>query len=129
MVYLVDDDADDLEIIQEALSRNSYKGPVRTAGNGLQLMKDLQAASESAKPDVIVLDLNMPLKNGFQVLEEIKTHPALNTRPVIVLTASSNKRDEIRCFELGCNFFFRKPDTMPEYNPIASMVKQFAAAN
>ena len=129
MVYLVDDDADDLEIIQEALSRNSYKGPVRTALNGLQLMKDLQAASASVKPAVIVLDLNMPLKNGFQVLEEIKTHPALNSIPVIVLTASSNKRDEIRCFELGCNFFFRKPDTMPEYNPIASMVKQFAAAS
>ena len=129
MVYLVDDDADDLEIIQEALSRNSYKGPVRTALNGLQLMKDLQAPSESVKPDVIVLDLNMPLKNGFQVLEEIRTHPSLNRIPVIVLTASSNKRDEIRCFELGCNFFFRKPDTMPEYNPIASMVKQFAAAS
>lgn len=126
MVYLVDDDVDDLEIIREALSRNSYKGAVRTALNGMQLMKDLQEGNSSSTPNVIVLDLNMPLKNGFQVLQEIKSHPSLNAIPVIVLTASSNKKDEMRCFELGCDFFFQKPHTMPEYNPIVSMVKQFA---
>lgn len=125
MVYIVDDDADDLEILQEALVQNSYKGPVRTALNGQELMDFLRKKEDSAKPDVIVLDLNMPLKNGFQVLEEIKEQPELNPIPVIILTASTNKIDEVRCFELGCSFYFRKPHTMPDYNPIVMMVKTF----
>ena len=125
MVYIVDDDTDDLELLQEALVHNSYKGPVRTAINGLELMRDLGNLSTHRAPDVIVLDLNMPLKNGFQVLEEMKVHPSLHAIPVIVLTASSNKNDEIRCFELGCKFFFQKPHTMPDYRPIVAIVKQF----
>lgn len=125
MVYIVDDDTDDLELLQEALVHNSYKGAVRTALNGLELMRDLSNSSAQRPPDVIVLDLNMPLKNGFQVLEEMKVHPSLHSVPVIVLTASSNKKDEIRCFELGCRFFFQKPHTMPDYRPIVAMVKQF----
>ncbi len=126
MVYLVDDDTDDLELLQEALVRNNYKGPVRTAINGLELMRELGASPTTQPPDVIVLDLNMPLKNGFQVLEEIKGHPSLHSVPVIVLTASTNKKDEIKCLELGCKYFFQKPHTMPDYNPIVAMVKQFA---
>ena len=130
MVYLVDDDPDDLEILQEVLVQNSYKGPVRTAFNGQQLMNELSHSSNgSEKPHVIVLDLNMPLKNGFQVLEEIKVNPGLNLIPVIVLTASSNKDDEIRCFELGCSFFFQKPSTLPDYVPIVMMVKRFAKSH
>ena len=125
MVYIVDDDTDDVELLQEALVRNSYKGPVRTALNGVQLMRDLSDSSAQRLPDVIVLDLNMPLKNGFQVLEEIKEHPSLHAVPVIVLTASTNKSDEIKCFELGCKFFFQKPHTMPDYSPIVAMVKRF----
>ena len=127
MVYLVDDDADDLEILQDVLFQNSYKGPVKTAFNGQQLMNELNLPSNTSEaPQVIVLDLNMPLKNGFQVLEEIKEHPRLNLVPVIVLTASTSKDDEIRCFELGCSFFFQKPTKLPDYNPIVMMVKRFA---
>ena len=125
MVYLVDDDVDDLEIVQEALHFNSYKGAVKTAPNGLALMADLRNGNSSAKPDVIVLDLNMPLKNGFEVLSEIRSNPDLNKIPVIVLTASSSKLDETRCIELGCTFFFRKPFNLQEYDPIVSTVKRF----
>jgi CheY-like chemotaxis protein len=124
MVYLVDDDTDDLEIVQEALLQNSYKGPVATASNGKVLMEALQKP-DANKPDVIILDLNMPLKDGFEALEEIKLTPALKNIPVIILTASSNKMDEIRCFELGCSFFYTKPSTMPEYNALVMVVKKF----
>src|SRR5688572_11987585 len=100
MVYLCDDDVDDLQIVQEALIQNSYKGPVKTALNGQVLMDDLNNISGQQKPDVILLDLNMPLKDGFKVLKEIKSNPKFQAIPVVVLTASSNKNDEIRCFEL-----------------------------
>jgi CheY-like chemotaxis protein len=125
MVYLVDDDVDDLQIVQEALANNNYKGSVKTALNGQALLNDLHKSKGSARPDVIVLDLNMPLKNGFDVLEEMKRTPDLHNIPVIVLTASSNKNDETRCFELGCAFFFRKPYNLADYEPIVRTVKMF----
>ena len=123
MIYLVDDDSDDLEIMKEALVENSYKGPVLTVHNGQALMDRLQSATD--KPDVIILDLNMPLKDGFQALEEIRSMPHMNNIAVIILTASSRKEDEIRCLELGCNYFFRKPVVMKEYSSLVGIVKRF----
>lgn len=123
MVYLVDDDVDDLEIVQEALIQNSYKGPVTTAQNGKILMDKLY--EDQVRPDVIVLDLNMPLKDGFETLHEIKSHPTFKNIPVIILTASENKADELRCFELGCNFFYTKPNSMKEYDSLVEVVKTF----
>jgi CheY-like chemotaxis protein len=92
--------------------------------NGKLLMDRLHQ-TDNEKPDVIVLDLNMPLKNGFEALKEIKNSPSLSAIPVIILTASSNKQDEIRCLELGCNFFYTKPSTMNDYRPLATTVKRF----
>jgi len=122
MVYLVDDDLDDLEIVQEALVEYSYKGPVVTMINGDVLLKHLQSDSRS-KPGVIILDLNMPLVDGFTALHTIKTSPQLKSIPVIILTASSSKADELRCFELGCDFFLNKPVRMSEYAILTSIVK------
>jgi CheY-like chemotaxis protein len=125
MVYLVDDDVDDLEIVQEALITHSYKGPVITASNGKVLMDQLNNQHFLSRPDVILLDLNMPLKNGFQALQEIKDDPSLKSIPVIILTASSRKEDEARCFELGCSFYFTKPSKLSDYVDLVSLVKKF----
>ncbi|HTE29153.1 MAG TPA: response regulator [Chryseolinea sp.] len=128
MVYLVDDDEDDLEIVQAALLNNSYKGPVDTASNGQVLLERLNEQDRTQTPKVIVLDLNMPLKNGFETLAEIRTNPLLKGIPVIILTASSKKEDEIRCFELGCNYFCSKPSKMEDYVPIVMVIKRFLTA-
>ena len=129
MVYLVDDDIDDLEIIQAALVQNSYKGPVRTVTNGKLFMDELHEMNGNPKPQVVILDLNMPLKDGFQVLREMKSHQALNSIPIIVLTSSQNKTDEIRCLELGCSLYFTKPYSLVDYDAIASAVKRFVASS
>jgi CheY-like chemotaxis protein len=124
MVYLVDDDIDDLEFVQEALFSNSYKGPVDTAQNGRELL-DRLSDDVVAKPDVIVLDLNMPLIDGFQALHYIKTHPSFHKIPVIVLTASSSKEDEMRCLALGCSSYFTKPSRIEEYGRLVTVIKGF----
>jgi CheY-like chemotaxis protein len=127
MVFLVDDDSDDIEIVQEALYRNNYHGEIGFASNGQVLMDQLSsvAAAEKKKPDLILLDPNMPLKNGFEVLSELKNDPLLKSIPVMILTASSNKQDEIRCFELGCNMFWNKPSTLAEYNTLVNVIINF----
>lgn len=124
MVYLVEDDMDDQEIIQAALVQNGYTGPLITLQNGKALM-DRLLEDATAKPDVILLDLDLPLRDGFDVLAEIKWHPLFRTIPVIVLTASKKKSDERRCLELGCSSFFTKPNSMQEYNSLVLLVKQF----
>lgn len=122
MVYLVDDDVDDLEFVQEALVSNSYKGPVDTAANGQELLDRL--TTDQARPDVILLDLNMPLLDGFQALHRIKSNPALSRIPVIILTASSNKDDETRCFALGCTSYFQKPSRLDQYADLVLVIKR-----
>jgi CheY-like chemotaxis protein len=123
MVFLVDDDADDIEIVQDALQKNNYAGEIATASNGQALMDHLYRTN--GRPEVIVLDLNMPLKNGFEVLSELRNDPSLKSIPVIILTASSSKEDEIRCFELGCNMFWTKPSTLAEYNALVALIINF----
>ncbi len=124
MVYLVDDDADDLEILQQALFHHSYKGPVRIAENG-QILLDYLTSQGLHERDIILMDLNMPLKNGFITLGEMKTIPTLKNIPVIILTSSSNKADEAKCFELGCSYFYTKPSSFEGYSSIVQTVKKF----
>ena len=125
MVYLVDDDEDDIALVREALFIHSYKGPVDTANNGRVLMEKL--VKHEVDPDVIVMDLNMPVKNGFDTLKEIKTNPLLKDIPIIILTASSSKTDEGRCFELGCDYFYSKPVALEDYVPLVHMVKRLVS--
>lgn len=127
MVYLADDDIDDIEIVQDAFSRYSYKGPVNASTNGQMLLDLLVSKVDSMLPDVILLDLNMPLKDGFQTLKEIKNNPTFKTIPVIVLTASSRKEDEIKCKELGCDYFFTKPTRMNDYSVLVTLVKKIVS--
>jgi CheY-like chemotaxis protein len=122
-VLLADDDFDDLELVKEAFFESGFQGSIATAWNGQMLMDQLHHSAE--RPDLILLDLNMPLKSGFEALEEIKQNPLLKSIPVMILTASTRKEDELKCFELGCFSFWRKPVSMAEYNSLANVVKTF----
>ncbi len=128
MVYLVDDDEDDLALVQEGLMLHSYKGPIVLLNNGSMLLDKLAATEAACLPKVIVLDLNMPLIDGFQALHAIRYNPAYKDTPIVILTASSSKLDELKCFELGCNHFLNKPTKMSEYHHLTTIVKQFASA-
>jgi CheY-like chemotaxis protein len=123
MIYLADDDQDDVELLETALRESSYKGLVNISPNGRALMQDLRS-KKVASPDVILLDLNMPFKDGFEALKEIRQDKELQHIPVVVVTASARKDDEIKCFELGCNFYYNKPSHFDGYAPLVSLVKK-----
>lgn len=127
MVLLADDDLDDLEIIQLALAENSYNGPVRTVLNGEVLLEELSRMNEANnRPSVILLDLNMPLMDGFEVLKTLKTDVFLKNIPVIIVSSTTRKEDENLCYKLGCNFFFNKPNSIREFQPLAQLIKKLA---
>jgi CheY-like chemotaxis protein len=121
MVYLVDDDRDDLELVHEALASNSFYGPVDDVYNGLELLQRLSEVN--SRPDLIVMDLNMPLLDGFQALHRIKSNPRLNRIPVIIFTASTSKDDEQRCLALGCDSYFVKPNNLEDYDRLVEAIK------
>ncbi len=128
MVYLVDDDHDDLELVQEALFDHSYKGPVLKMNNGKKLIDQLHN-NPSPKPQVIILDLNMPVLDGFETLDRIRKDPVYAATPVIVFTASSKKEDEKRSLDLGCNFFLTKPSKVSDYATLTMLVKNFISSS
>lgn len=111
-LLLVDDDTDDYELFQMALDLiTEFRFNISWSKNGLEAMEHLN--NQITKPDLIVMDLNMPLKNGFQTLSEIKSTKNLSHIPVHIFTTSTDHVDT--CKQLGCTGYFRKPINMNGY--------------
>jgi CheY-like chemotaxis protein len=116
-ILLADDDEDDLLMTQEALQQSRLGNDLRFATDGEDLMDYLMRRgryadpAESPRPGLILLDLNMPRKDGREALSEIKSDPELRNIPVIVLTTSRAEEDVFRTYELGVSSFITKPVT------------------
>lgn len=106
-IFLADDDSDDVFLFREALKEVTNEVNVHTAENGDILLKML--AGKPALPDIIFLDLNMPIKNGFQSLEEIRANAEYNTIPVAILSTSSDEKAIITAHKNGANAYITKP--------------------
>lgn len=112
IILIVDDDTDDREIIRDAFMGNA--GDNRDyvfIENGDQLWEYLQHSEANSLPSLIMLDLNMPGKDGREVLKDIKTEEQLRAIPIVVFTTSSSQRDKDTSYSLGANCFVTKPDT------------------
>jgi CheY-like chemotaxis protein len=112
---LVDDDPQDRALAREALSEAGLAGELRMARDGAEALDYLHRRGRFSEPDaaprpaIILLDLNMPRMDGFEVLREIKADPSLRRIPVIVLTTSQAEEDIARSYELGVSSFITKP--------------------
>ena len=107
-IMLADDDMDDCIFFKEALRKLPLSTHLTTVYNGEQLMK-LLTEEATQLPDVLFLDLNMPRKNGFECLAEIKRHEKLKLLPVIVFSTSFDQDRVNLLYENGAHFFIRKP--------------------
>ncbi|MEP6901150.1 MAG: response regulator [Actinomycetota bacterium] len=123
-ILLADDDADDRLLVQEAFEENHLLNILETVEDGEELMDYLNRRgkfSETAiRPNMILLDLNMPRKSGLEALREIKANADLCTIPVVVLTTSKAEEDIIRSYQLGVNSFIVKPVT---FESLVDLVK------
>lgn len=124
-ILLVEDNPGDVELVREALITNNIKNELHVVSDGVKAisyLKRLTGYADAGRPDLILLDLNLPKKNGLEVLKEIKTDPDLQTIPVIVLTGSKSEVDILKSYQLHANCFITKPVDYAEFlNAIKSI--------
>lgn len=111
-VVIAEDDPDDRLLIQEAFTERCPEYPLCFVGNGEELLEMLGRGSEL--PGLILLDLNMPLKDGRETLAELKSHPTLGRIPVVIMTTSRDEDDIRHCYANGANAYIVKPTRFSE---------------
>lgn len=115
-ILIGEDDADDRFLLQAAFEENGFSETLRFADNGVDLLgmlstPPLDEEERPVLPKFILLDLNMPKKDGREVLREIKADPALKQIPIIIFSTTSNEQEMRRCYELGANSYITKPSS------------------
>lgn len=127
IVLMADDDEDDRLLAEKAWSMSRLRNQLRFVHDGEELMDflkhrgDYKDPESAPTPGLILLDLNMPRKDGREALEEIKGDPELRQIPIVVLTTSKAEEDVLRTYDLGVNSFITKPITFEQ------LVKTFTA--
>lgn len=128
MIFLIEDNKADIRLIQEALKNSSVPHKVVTVRDGIDAMAYLRKEGEYAnasRPDLILLDLNLPKKDGREVLAEIKTDPVLKRIPVVVLTTSKNEDDIIESYNLHVNCYITKSRNLNQLFQMVKSIEEF----
>ena len=118
IILIVDDDADDREIIKDAFMAALEELEFIFLENGDKLLDHLDRNIENDEPSLVLLDLNIPGKDGRESLKELKCDKRFHHLPVIIFTTSSSQRDRLMAYDLGANCFITKPDT---FNKLVEM--------
>lgn len=127
-ILLVEDSKSDVRLIQEAFKECSREVSTHFCKDGVDALRFLykQGEYESAlKPDLIILDLNMPKKDARDILVEIKQDKELKSIPVIVFTTSNSEVDVRKCYELGANCFLIKPVDFDKFVEVILSIESF----
>jgi CheY-like chemotaxis protein len=128
IILMADDDEDDRLNTAEAFREHHLANDFHTVNDGEELMLFLRRKGKYAdapRPGLILLDLNMPRKDGREALREIKTDPALRSIPVVILTTSREEEDILRTYDLGANSFISKPVGFDSLVQLASTMTQY----
>jgi CheY-like chemotaxis protein len=115
IILIAEDDPDDCLLITNAFQENCFENELRFVEDGEKLMDYLHHRggygnpASSPRPGIVLLDLNMPLKNGREALEEIKSDPDLRAIPVVIFTTSREEKDILQSYDKGANSYITKP--------------------
>ena len=127
-ILLVDDDPADVRLTQEALKEHKVYCQTAVASDGVQAMAYLRREgpyADAVRPDIILLDLNMPRKDGREVLDEVKTDPDLKRIPVVIMTTSNAAHDVLQSYNLGANCYIVKPVDLEQLTTIVKSIEDF----
>jgi CheY-like chemotaxis protein len=127
-VLLVEDDPGDVLLIREAFEDNKVANRLHVVADGveaLEFMRQTGEHKEAPRPDLVLLDLNLPRKDGREVLAEVKNDDALRTIPVVVLTTSQAEEDVLRSYDLHANAYVTKPVDFDRFIGVVRQIDQF----
>lgn len=127
-ILLIEDNEGDIVLTLDAFEESKIKTDVSVVKNGEEALDYLFKRGEylnSIKPDLILLDINIPIFNGHEVLKEIKSDSELKKIPVIILTTSSNPKDVNLSYENHCNSYVKKPLDMEEFLKAILKIEEF----
>jgi CheY-like chemotaxis protein len=127
-VLLVEDDPGDVMLIREAFADHKVGNVLSVVSDGVEAMQFVRREGEYVdreRPDLVVLDLNLPRKSGSEVLAEIKGDPELSTIPVVVLTTSEAEEDVMRSYRQHANAYITKPVDFDRFREIVHQIDDF----
>jgi chemotaxis family two-component system response regulator Rcp1 len=127
-ILLVEDNPADALLMEEALLEGKMLNSLHVAGNGDEALDFLYRRGEyrdSPRPDLIMLDLNLPKKDGREVLAEIKNDPDLKTIPVVVITTSKSEEDIVKSYNLHANCYITKPVQLNQFFEVVKNIEDF----
>ncbi len=127
-ILLVEDNPGDVRLTQEAMKEGKMRNNLSVARDGVEAMAFLRREGQYAdapRPDVVLLDLNLPKKDGREVLAEIKADPELRRIPVVVLTSSKADEDIINSYDAHANCYVTKPGDLEQFMEVVRSVEGF----
>jgi CheY-like chemotaxis protein len=127
-ILLVEDNPGDVRLVQEALKENKVFNHMHVAKDGVEALEFLRREpphQEAPRPDLILLDLNLPKKDGREVLAEIKDDPVLRRIPVVILTTSEAEEDILRTYDLHANCYISKPVDLDQFMKVVRSIEEF----
>ena len=127
-ILLVEDSPTDAFLTQEAFNRSKLLNKMHVVDNGVDAMAFLRRQGSHAqgpRPDLILLDLNLPRKDGKEVLEEIKSDDDLKSIPVVILTSSKEEEDVLRSYKLHANCYITKPVEFQRLSEVVKCIREF----
>jgi two-component system, chemotaxis family, response regulator Rcp1 len=127
-IMLVEDNPADVRLTRETLKEGRVRNNLYVVSNGVEALARLRREgpyADAVRPDIILLDLNLPKKDGREVLAEIKKDPDLGRIPVIVLTISQAEQDILAAYDLRANCFISKPINLDEFIKVISTIEDF----
>lgn len=124
-VLLIEDDPGDVELTREALSECKLTIELEVIEDGAIAIERLKNGKNGAKPDLIFLDLNLPKKDGREVLSEIKANKESSSIPVVVLTTSNSDEDILKSYTCGANCYVTKPVGLDQFTKVIKSIEDF----
>ena len=127
-ILLVDDNKGDIRLVNEVMLESKLRIQLSTVTDGMEALDFLFQKGiyvNAALPNLIILDLNLPKKDGREVLAEIKNNSAIKRIPVIILTASENDEDIMKAYELHANCYITKPLNLEKFTRVLKLIEEF----
>jgi chemotaxis family two-component system response regulator Rcp1 len=127
-VLVVDDNPADIALVREGLSISAHRGEIRSVGDGVEALAFLDrrgSYTDMTLPDLVILDLNLPRRNGLAVLTAMKARPDLRRIPVVIFSTSKLSRDIARSYDLGANCYISKPGNLNDFFSTMRMIEEF----